>query len=59
MRLIWIYIDNNAPAVSTVSNVTKIEEVTVDSEPAIKATTSGGSVYTVKKSVAQPVIQWE
>ena len=59
MRLIWIYTNENTPAVSTLNNVSKLEEITVDGEAAIRATTSGGSVYITKKSVAQPVIQWE
>lgn len=59
MRVIWIYTNESAPAVATVDNVTKIEETTVDSEAALKVTTSGGTEYTLKKSSAQPVIQWE
>lgn len=59
MRVINIYIDERSPGVAPVDNVTKIEETTQDSEPAIKLTTSGGTTYTTKKSVAQPVIMWE
>ena len=59
MRLIWIYTNDNAPTVSTVSNVTTIEEITVDGEPAIRATVVGGTQYTLKRTSAQPVIQWE
>ena len=59
MRLIWIYVNEQAPAVSTLDNVAKIEDITIDGEPAIKATTTGGTEYSLKRSRAQPVIQWE
>ena len=58
MRLIWIYTDDNTPAVSALNNVVTLEEITVDGESATRATTSGGTVVTIKRSVAQPVIQW-
>lgn len=59
MRVLNIYINDLSPGVAPVDNVIKIEETTVDSEPAIKLTTGGGTTYTTKKSVAQPVIMWE
>ena len=59
MRLIWIFTNDNTPAVSTLNNVTTIEEITVDGEPAIRATVVGGTQYTTKRSAAQPVIQWD
>lgn len=59
MRLIFIYINDSAPAVSTLNNVKTIEETTQDNEPAIRATVTGGTSYTFKKSAVQPVIQWE
>lgn len=59
MRVINIYLNDLAPGVAPINDVTTIESVTVDGEPAIRVTTSGGTVYTTKRSVAQPVIQWD
>ena len=59
MRVFTIYIDSHAPAIVPTPDVTTIEEITVDGEPAIRLTVSGGTQYTTKKSVALPVILWE
>ena len=59
MTVLWIYTDNAAPAVSSLRGAVSIEETTQDGEPAIKVTLSDSTVYTVKKSRAQIVVQWE
>lgn len=59
MRIIWIYTDERSPQVAVVEDVTSVAEHTVDSEPGIRVTTSGGTTYDLKKSSAQIVIQWE
>lgn len=59
MRVIWIYTNNQAPAIATVDNVVTVAEHTIEDEPGIRVTTSGGQTYDLKKSTAQIVIQWE
>lgn len=59
MRIIWIYTDERSPQVAVVDNVTTVAEHTIDDEPGIRVTTSGGTTYDLKKSSAQIVIQWE
>ncbi|MBO7309138.1 MAG: hypothetical protein J6V38_05855 [Kiritimatiellae bacterium] len=44
---------------AVVDNVTTVAEHTIDDEPGIRVTTSGGTTYDLKKSSAQIVIQWE
>lgn len=59
MRVLWVYTDDAAPAISSLRGAVKIEEITQDNEPAVRVTLSDSSEYTVKKSRAQIVIQWE
>ena len=59
MRIVWIYTDERSPQVAVVDDVASIAEHTIDSEPGIRVTTSGGTTYDLKKSSAQIVVQWE
>lgn len=58
MRVIVIYTNDLAPAVTPTDNVVKIEEVTIDNEPAVKVTKADATFWTMKHSTGQIVVQW-
>ena len=59
MRIVFVYTDDNSPAVSSLKNVTKLEEITESSVDKIQATTSGGTVVKFTKSQGQLSVLWE
>lgn len=58
MRVIVIYTNDLAPAVTPTDNVVKIEEITIDDEPAVKVTKADTTFWTMKHSTGQIVVQW-
>ncbi len=59
MRVVFVYTDDNSPAVSSLKNVTDLQEITESNVEKIQATTAGGTVVKFTKSQGQLSVLWE
>lgn len=59
MRVVFVYTDSNAPAVTNVKNVVKLEESTVGDDTIITATTAGNVPLPFNLSQGQLALLWE
>lgn len=59
MRVIFVYTNELSPGVSVVSNVVKIETVTVDDVEKIRVTDNNSATYDFVKVNGNMAIMWE
>lgn len=59
MRVVFVYTDSNAPAVTNVKNVVKLEESTVGDDTIITATTAANVPLPFNLSQGQLALLWE
>lgn len=59
LRVIFVYTNEHAPAVSSAQNVVKIEEITESGVDKYQLTTSNSSVYKWTKADGQLAVLWE
>ena len=59
MRVVFVYTDSNAPAVTNVKNVVKLEESTSGDDTIITATTAANVPLPFNLSQGQLALLWE